>query len=343
MAERVDESHLPEGCEVVKWHTRQKHEFIKQYLAVWTDNVGGVSGGQVPSLEIVDLFAGRGWCRVDPKAEPGAPREPWPGTAVLAARALQKYAYPKRLVLNSWVPSDPDRSSLQQETLRRAVASEVGDSPRFAVCFLGEEVLTALEQAARLIDVRYPTLWILDPYVPGSMPWAAVERIASLKHDYPTPDGGGVVTRRPEVLITLITEGLQRNIDRNPSVISRTLGLVEGDWRPLISELRDQGANVRQAILYLYSERLRSIYGTTPTVVEVAGSSGNIVYALVFCSSHHAGAYMARMRVAPQFQHWQLGSWKPTARLVSLNRSIARKEGRDATTQTSLDRFAAIQ
>lgn len=332
-----------QDCETVKWHSRQKHEFIAEYLSVWTTRVGRTSKKTPPTLEIVDLFAGRGWCRADPTAEHGAPNAPWPGTAVLAARALRDYPRAKRLVLNSFNPAGTAELGKQQACLAKAVAVELGPKPPFPVVYLGKDVQAAADEAAGTVDLRYPTLWLLDPYTPEGLPWAVIERIAALKHEYADPVTGVPRTRRPELVITLITEGLQRNVDRNPGVISAALGMSETEWRPRVNELRSKGLNTRQAVVYIFSERLRGIYGNVPTVVEVPGSAGNIVYVLVFCSPHSAGAYMARMRVKPEFEKWQIESWRPLAKLISKNRAIRRAGGKDAPVQRSLDNFPVEQ
>ncbi len=329
----------PSDCELVRWHSRQKHEFIAQYLSVWTTKVAKNPKKTPPTLEIVDLFAGRGWCRADSDEERGAPELPWPGTAVLAARALNNYPRASRLILNSFHRGGHAEIASQQKCLKKAIETELGKEPRFPVDFLAERVEDAAQKAAALFDRRFPSIWILDPCTPEDLPWSVVEQIAGLKHQYSTREGGPTTIRRPELVISLITEGLQRNVDRNPGLISKALGLPEAEWRPRVDELLDEGFNTRQAIVYLFSERLRELYQNVPTVVEVPGSHGNIVYVLVFCSSHSAGAYMARMRVRPEFERWQIVEWKPLAKLISRNRVIRRTQGVDATVQQSLDRF----
>lgn len=324
----------PADCEVVKWHTRQKHEFIRQYLAVWTERVAK-KGRAAPRLSIIDLFAAYGWCRANPETEPGAPHEPWPGTAVLAARALNSYPRPGRLIINSYNPDSTDRGAAQLEAARRAVSSEVGTTVRFGTEFLSKPVDLAVVDSAKLVDLDYPTIWMLDPYVPESLPWKVVEYIAGQKREYLTRRGPSV--RRPELIITLITEGLQRNVDLSPGTVSLALGLETAVWRLRLEELREQGANVRQALIYIYSERLHEIYGKWPTVVEVDASPGNIVYAIVLCSSHDAGTFVPKILVKPEFQAWRLSTWKPTARLITRNRSFRRSGGSKAPIQRSLE------
>lgn len=323
-----------DACEVVKWHTRQKHQFVEQYLTVWTGRVAQ-RGRAAPRLSLVDLFASFGWCRTDPGVDPGAPNKPWPGTALLAARALNQYPRPGRLVVNSFSPEGSHESTHQFACVQRAVNAEIGDAPRFPVDYYSQDVSAAAKAASLTLDLDYPSLWLLDPYYPETLPWTVVDFIAQLRHEYQTPKG--MQSRRPEMMITLMTEGLQRNVDLSPKTLDLALGLDEEVWRPRMEELREEGANIRQALTYIYSERLQQIYGKWPTVVEVDASGGNIVYALVLCSSHDAGTFVPKILLKPEFQAWKIETWKPTARLITRNRSIRRSGGRGAALQHSLD------
>lgn len=337
---RAPETVSLNDCEVVKWHTRQKHAFIEQYLTVWTERVGRSDRSTIPSLSIIDLFAGFGWCRADASQEPGAPTGPWPGSAVLAARALLRYPRPSKLVLNSFNPESSIETRHQQEALRRAVEAETGSTARFSVDYLSTDVRIAAEESISRVDLRFPTIWILDPYSPEGLPWDVVEGIAGQKREYPLANRIGFGSRRPELIITLMTEGLQRNVDKSPRGIETALGLPESTWRPEMDTLRDGGLNIRESLEAQFCERLDEIYRKPTTLVEVTGSGGNIVYAIVFASSHNAGAYMARMRVAPAFQKWRMRDWKPTAELISMNRRARRRSTGPPTLQLSMDAFS---
>ena len=323
-------------CTLVKWHTRQKHEFLREYLDVWAHRVGSRKGVVAPTLEIVDLYSSRGWCRANPSTEHGAPTDPWPGTAVLAARALAAYRRPKRLVLNSFEGAREVPGPSQIESLKTAIAAELGPTPAFPVEFLNDEVALATERACKLVDPKFPSIWILDPQVAEDLPWSVVERIANFTGEYRTPRENRTVVRRPEVFITLITEGLQRNVDRAPRSVDSALGLPESEWRPLLKDLSTQGLNVRQSLIYLYAERLFALYNHWPAFIEVDSSHGNIVYANIFASSTDPGAYMAKKVAATAFKDWKRSEWIPTARLVSKNRRIILKDGSSAPMQRNL-------
>jgi len=320
----------PKDCEASKWHSRQKHEFLSAYLSIWTDHVGR-GGSSRPPLEVVDGFAAFGWCR---SIEPGVSRTPWEGTAVIAAKAMVRYPAAKRLILNSYDPSAGTPQSHQLECLKRAIAKVAGAKPRFAVEYLAAPIEDAVAHAERIVDFRYPTLWLLDPYSPEELPWATLERIASHSHTYGTKRGQE--TRRPEMFITLMTQALQRNVDLRPGMITSALGLPESDWRGRVREMVDSGANTRQALISIYGQKLRSIYDRPPIVIEVRGSGRNIIYALFLCSNHDAGQFMMLVKKLPQYSSWQEHQWSPQARRISKDRKRQRR-GRDSTFQAGLD------
>jgi three-Cys-motif partner protein len=321
----------------VRWHTRQKHEFLGELFNVWTQHVGKKPGVGTPSLEIVDLFAGFGWCRADRGDEPGVDETPWPGTAIRAARTLANYSRPKRLVVNCFDSDHPDDLT-GQDCLARSLQGELGSNPSFPLNQLSADATSAAREASRLVDPKYPSIWILDPYSARGIPWTLVESIVELKGEYQDKRGRRVV-RRPEIVVTLMTEGLQRNVDKSPDSISSTLGMPESEWRPLLDEFLSQGANTRQAIVYLYAEKLRGYYKQIPVAVEVPGSGGNIVYVLVYCSSSDAGTYMGHVWAKPRFSQWQREIWRPLAKRIDKNKRMKREEGNAAPLQRGLEEF----
>lgn len=328
---------------VVKWHTRQKHEFLRQYLQVWTQNVGKKRGVVVPTLDIVDLFASRGWCRVDRQPDPNAPILPWPGSAVLAARTLRTYSKPRRLVVNSYDPGSKASPSAQRVALEQAIKAELTPSPGFPVTVLEEQAVSAVSKAVALVDPRFPSIWILDPQTQAALPWSVVEAVANHKAVYSDRKTGANVARRPELFVTLITEGLQRNVSLSARTISSALGMDLARWGPLIEELEERGLNIREALIFLYRERLEDLYGFAPSFIQVEGSNGNIVYAVFFCSSNKAGAFMAKRVLDSSFTKWKIAEWLPKAKLIAKNRRISRAGGPGAPMQTALDGYAVTE
>lgn len=323
-----------EDCEPVSWHSRQKHEFVRAYYEIWTEHVGHRKGSVAPSLEIIDLFASWGWCRA---REPTAPADPWPGTAVLSARALNNYSNPKRLFLNTFDPDGGDAHRQQADALRRAIRGELGDRPPFKVDIHEQPLLEALTAAEKVVDFRFPNIWLLDPYNPNQLPWEVVARIASQARTYETK--GKVQTRRPEMVITLMTYAMQMNIDQAPGLTSTALGMPVEDWRPQVKELVGAGLNTRQALVSIYAGRLKDLFSYDPIVLEVRGVDGIIVYELVFCTTNPAGKWMTKVRQLSKFWTWNKAEWLPEALRISQNKRIIRTGGAEAPKQRGLFDF----
>lgn len=96
--------------ENVKWHTRQKHAFLEEYLKIWSEQVGRNTKVNLPTLDIFDLFASYGFCYCHEQ------KEGWKGSALLAADCLKKYEKGKTLFLNTYNP-DEEELKIQREAL----------------------------------------------------------------------------------------------------------------------------------------------------------------------------------------------------------------------------------
>jgi three-Cys-motif partner protein len=221
--------------------------------------------------------------------------------------------------------------------LEASLKAAIGFPFLFEVRVFSEEVATAAIRAMTLVDARYPSVWLLDPFTPEQLPWSVVEAVANFSSVYPRKGTGEPIIRRPELIITLMTHALQRNVRDNPKLVTTALGLAETQWRPTLDSYGQEGLNIREALIRLYCERLEEIYRKPPFALEVSGSSGNVIYAIIFCSSSDAGTYMAHMRVAKAYLAWNESSWKPKANLIAANKRIRRRHGKGAPVQTSLD------
>lgn len=73
-----------------------------------------------------------------------------------------------------------------------------------------------------------------------------------------------------------------------------------------------------------------------PIVLEVHGVDGNIVCALLFCTTHPAAHYMTVVNRLPRVVDWKEHVWHPEARRLAENKRIVRKEGPGAKIQKGL-------
>lgn len=306
----------PEDCTPTKWQSKQKHAFLEAYLRIWVEQVGQRRGVK-PTLTVIDLYAAHGWCRDDESGEV------WEGTAVLCARCVRDYEskYGNKLYLNTYHPDDTEADA-QHEALMRALEKEELNVDGRRIKIARSPIRDAVQDAADWVDSRFPNVWILDPYKPDDLPWEVVERVARNEATY--EQNGEVRQRKPEIFINLMTSAIQRNIDTNPEVFSVALGQPESEWRPRLNELKDDGMNIREAIIDLYCARLEDLYGRRPTAIEVTAAEGQIIYAVIFCSSHDAGHFQMITTSVPKFNEWKATKWQPTADAVKRSRRTRR-------------------
>lgn len=305
--------------DIVKYHTRQKHKFIEEYLKIWINNVGGE---HKPTLDIFDLFASTGLCYCKDN------KESWGGTAKLAADCLNAYERGRYLYLNSY-NDNPDYAKMQVGNLINLVGSSSDNKyePLISSEPINEAVDTAIHFAAANNVFQYPNIWMLDPHAASDLPWEVVEKIASQKRYYQKK--GKETCRKPELIITLMTHDLQRNIDEHPQVLSTAFGMREETWRPLIQKQLDEGQNKREAVIHLYSQRLSNLYEKPPIIIDVKATDGTaVVYCLLLCTDNDAGHYVTKLHSLPDFKEWLISEWGNNAKQIVAEKGLSEKQSK---------------
>lgn len=317
-----------ESCESVKWHSRQKHVFLEEYLNIWSDQVG-LKKGSRPTLDIFDLYASCGLCYCKDQ------KETWDGSALIAARCLKNYSQGRLLFLNTYHPSDKKmqdqifalRENLDNIKLPSRINTKIQTLP------IGE----AIGKAIPLLNPDYPSFWILDPYRPDELPWDLVEKVCRLEGHY---KNGKV--RRPELFINLMTGTLQRYTGLSKMKVDRvgiTLGMNEDEWRDKLSELLEQGYNTREALIQIYADKLMKFYTKPPIILDVPSVHGNIVYTVFLCTDSDAGHYVMKLHKLPEYQKWQKIEWENIAEQISKKNQNTRKATKSGQIQLVIDDF----
>lgn len=303
----------------VKWHTRKKHAFIEFYLNIWVEHVKR----NPPTLDIFDLFASTGLCYCDESKKFGLPEPTWAGSAILAANCLASYPRGKTLFLNTYHPKN-QKCNEQKENLDRLLSTYPKTKPVITTL----NINNAVEEAIRHVTPNFPSLWILDPHAASDLPWEIVETIGNIRGRWTGKDGKPR-ERRPEMIITLMTYGLQMNVNINSHTISTMLGMDEPEWRPRFDELMAKHDNVRKTLVEMYAERLAELYTKPPIIVEInTTNETGIVYVLFLCTDSNAGHYLMKMEGMKEYNAW-IHQWKQDARKISV-------EGRLPSDQTKL-------
>jgi len=303
----------------VKYHTRKKHVFLKGYLDIRVERVKHKS----PTLDIFDLYASTGLCYCEEAEITGLSEVTWDGSAIIAAKALQQYSKGRLLFLNTYNEIEKIKQA-QKNNLFALLKKLDFKNP---CVLISSPIEDAVNEASKHVDPRYPSLWVLDPCAASDLPWHIVEKIGKMRATYEY--NGEMRTRKPELIISLMTEDLQRFVDIRPDIICSSLGMDEKEWRPKFDELRRKGLNTRQAMVELYAEKLSGLYEKPPILaaeINITNESA-IAYCILLLTDSPAGHYITKLKLLPEFKQWEISEWRLNARQITaeLKRDPAQK------------------
>jgi three-Cys-motif partner protein len=302
-----------EYYETVGIHQKLKHKFIELYLKIWVENVGQRSKKTPPTVDFFDLYAASGL------AHDQHTGDIWDGSALLAAKAFGEYPNGRLLFLNSY-DDEPAKCQSQMEILKRNI-QDLEDCPHVKdkTRFYSGDIHQATNEALRVVNKNYPSLWILDPYHPDQLPWKIIERIGSaVGKTYTDKLTGKPVSKKPELIINLMTSILQRNISRKPELLSKAVGMNEDEWKPLYEKFEKKWHELgvdqctRHVILDIFAQRLSELYKKPPIIAEVNAAEGGVVYTMLLITDSDAGYHMMVKKMA-DWQHYKIYQWKPEA------------------------------
>ena len=314
-------------CESVKWHTRQKHAFLEEYLKIWSEQVGKKKIS-IPTFSIFDLHASYGWCHCKDSDKT------WKGSALLSADCLKNYPKGRLLFMNTYNPVEGELHT--QKTILNKNISDCQLPARIETKITTLQINETVEKAISSLDPKYPSLWILDPYKAQDLPWSVVEKICKLKGDY------GGKGRRPELFINLMTHALQRSSgkdDLKEDIIGITLGMEKDEWKLKLEQLLAMNKNTREAFIIMYAEKLFEFYEKEPIILEVPSTTGGIVYTIFLCTDHPAGHYVMKLHKLKKYHEWHEFEWKGIAESISEKKKVQRKAEKNGHTATFLGDF----
>jgi three-Cys-motif partner protein len=317
--------------EDAKYHSRQKHQLLRSYLDIWNENVGRKSDN-IPTLEIYDLYASYGKCKcVDNN-------EIWDGTAIIAAKCLAKYSRSKHLLVNCY-SENKDEMKIQQAALQYHL-KEISFPEEMNFNIIGKDIVQATQEALTYLDKRYPSIWILDPYSPSTLPWSVVESIATQSYSFRYENQDRI--RRPELFITLMISSLARFSgmdDKQKQPIDICLGMERDDWEREFKDLQTNGLDAQKAFLEIYGSKLEMIYDKKPIAITIEGTQGNHIYAVFIVTDSNAGHYMMKVRKLKEYNKWKEYQWKPEAKHLSARKREQKKASEEGLVALQLDDF----
>lgn len=253
-----------------KPHTVAKIEIVERYLYKWAVITGTTFRGQ--PLTYIDGFAGPGEYSDHPKGSPLAAL-----AALNKARTDQAARWTATNIRALFVEQDTDRFNYLQALIQeRGAAGEVKWIAQN--CSFVEGLAVAESSFAKAFFTSAPLVVFIDPFGATGFPWEAVKRI--------------LASKTSEIILNFDADGMARiasaGQDANADQILTTIFGGE-EWRDRLkglTTLRDKGL----ALLSLYKEKLRSVPNVKYIFAfEMASSTSNIDYFLLFASQHPVG------------------------------------------------------
>jgi hypothetical protein len=116
---------------------------------------------------------------------------------------------------------------------------------------------------------------------------------------------------------------LQRFSETNPEMTSTSLGLPESEWKPRFLQYKAEKGNVREAVLRLYFDRIKELYGRDPVFTLVRDvTSRAVIYAMLLCSTNNAGYYLMMTHGLPKLKKFEIEIWKENAKKIMVRREV---------------------
>ncbi|MGA2913147.1 MAG: three-Cys-motif partner protein TcmP [Methanoregula sp.] len=311
--------------EEVDYHSRLKHEFIRIYLDFFRINVAETArenGRSPPPLQIYDLYAAKGWCHCEELERLDQKNSIWKGSALIAADCIGEYPTSTRLFLNTFNP-DSRKCGEQRAALETNLLEFYGKYPtlKSKTTIISKPVEDAIDEGQYCLNRNYPNVWILDPY--DALPWTVIQKITDLRGSYRDKKGNRV-ERKPELIINLMSSILTRFSETNPENTTIALGMPEEEWMPLFHQYKYELGNAREAILKIYFERLKALYGKEPVFTLVRDVTNRaIVYAMMLCSSNKTGYYLMHVKGLPTLAQFKVEVWQSYAKKIVRRRKDA--------------------
>lgn len=264
-------SHRPK---TVTWpadaHTVAKVEIVERYLYKWAV-ITGTTFADKP-LTYIDGFAGPGEYSNHPNGSPIA--------ALIALNKARKDGaarWKATRIRALFVEQDEGRfNHLKELITERDVAGDVQWAAQN--CSFVQGLSVAESSFAKAFFTSAPLVVFIDPFGATGFPWAAVKRI--------------LASKTSEIILNFDADGIARiasaGKDANADEILTTI-YGDAEWRDALKGL-SKSRDKELALLNLYKRKLRSLPNVKYTFAfEMASSTSNIDYFLLFASQHPLG------------------------------------------------------
>lgn len=239
-------------------HTSIKHRTLGVYFKI----VRMVMKQGRP-LYYVDLYAGDGECVCDE-----APLKRWDPPLI---QSLLKPARKDNLQLHSFL------NDLDIEHFNKLKDSVRGYED-YIVDITNENANSVYPKFLSKIPKDQWSIFFIDPYKHSELSWKTIEGIAQ----HTGYDTYSRCTRKPELIINLMTTTMQRTFDKSPEAITEVLGTDE--WKERIEGRSDE--KMHEIFLDIFTKQLESLgYSVTSFMINQTPPLKSTLYYLVFASN----------------------------------------------------------
>lgn len=242
-------------------HTSLKHRMLGMYFLICRQIAKN------RTLYYVDLYAGDGEAECD---EAPLPRWNCPFITSLLDHAL-KSKIKLKCFLNELDPQDKG----YYEKLKQNVANY----NHFIIDVTRKDANLVYKEALAKIPKHEWSIFFLDPYKYSDLNWQTIEEIS--KHEGYDPISR--CTRKPELIINLMTSTMQRAFKYDPDGITKALGTEE--WKDRIT-LKEEEEKIYEVFFDIFSKRLENLgYEVTYFCIKQTPPHENVLYYMIFASA----------------------------------------------------------
>ncbi|TLZ65058.1 MAG: three-Cys-motif partner protein TcmP [Methanobacteriota archaeon] len=249
-------------------HSRAKDWLLRAWLDVC---VKVKAKGTYRDTVLIDLYAGDG---ENTASLPDGQRETWPGSSVRMAEAAQQDPNQRtRVIVNE---KDPGKYSSLLQRIKAHPA---------VVTTYNEDARTILPTVLAALNPHDHNFFFIDPFSHSEADVNVLREIGSLSQ---TDVYRGVeITRRPEIMYTFMTSGLQQSLaEKAQSSIDRFFDWTV-DWRAKLSDATTAGLPAYDGFLQALLESMDLWYPAgSHSLFEVKSPRGTVVYFMVFWATH---------------------------------------------------------
>lgn len=249
----------------VNFYAKGKHWCLRGYLNI----IRNVLKGKNRNFTFIDLFSGDGLCTVQNPIV-----DSWEGPPLMALKCANKSEFDFKCIFNDL---DPDKI--------RDLNNRIAPYRNFVIDVYNEEADNVYKKILNEIDVDEPSLFYIDPNKHADISWTTMKDISEFASDefY----GNTRFTRRPELLINLMTHSMQRGgFPFDPESIDKCLGT--SDWRKQMKS-KSSRTPMHRVFLNTFLNQLHPYYDRNKNlfVMEVRQlEKKSLLYYLIFATTH---------------------------------------------------------